>query len=52
MAIMSESACTGEQGLLQVAQETEHPNPQTVLDGGLQTLLKLSNLDIIIGIEN
>ncbi len=39
----------GQQILETIARELQHPDPQLVIDGGLQTLTRLHNLDIIAG---
>ncbi len=40
---------SGEQLLLQIAAELQHPNPQTVVDGGSEILRDLKQRDIILG---
>ena len=39
----------GEQLLQQIAAELQHPNPQTVIDGGSEILRDLKQRDIILG---
>ncbi len=40
---------SGQMLLETIAMELQHPEPQRVIDGGLQTLTRLHNLDIIAG---
>ncbi len=40
---------SGEQLLQQIAAELQHPNPQTVVDGGSEILRDLKRRDIILG---
>ncbi|WP_101756592.1 DUF2063 domain-containing protein [Oceanicoccus sp. KOV_DT_Chl] len=42
-------ARSGRQVLEQIAAEMQHPNPDIVIDGGLQILQQLHSLDIILG---
>ena len=46
-----DSALSGEQALLQIAAELQHPEPQQVVDNGVQLLRKLANLSIICHLE-
>lgn len=39
----------GRQALEHIAIEMQHPNPQVVIDGGIQTYLDLKQRDIILG---
>jgi len=39
----------GEQHLLRIAEELEHPKPNLVIQGGRQTLLQLKEADILLG---
>ena len=39
---------TGEQLLAKIARELAHPQPETVIDGGRQTLTQLFELDILL----
>ena len=47
--IQAEPALTGKSLLAKIAQELQHPNPEMVIQGGKQTLLKLRSTDIILG---
>ena len=47
--IQAEPALTGKSLLTKIAQELQHPNPELVIQGGKQTLLKLRSTDIILG---
>lgn len=40
---------TGQMLLDSIAEELQHPEPQCVIDGGLQILTRLHNLDIVAG---
>ena len=42
---------TGEQALMQIAQEMQHPQPETVIEGGLQTLQQFQQIGIILGTQ-
>ena len=44
-----DGAGSGQQVLAQIAAEIQHPNPQQVVDGGLEILQQLHSLDIILG---
>ena len=44
-----DSNMTGQTALEQVATELQHPTPQAVIDGGLQTLRELKDRNIILG---
>jgi hypothetical protein len=44
-----EPARRGIDLLKKIAQELQHPNPERVIQGGMQTLLKLRNKDVILG---
>jgi len=41
---------TGQELLLQIAQEMQHPNPQVVIDGGLNILEDFKAKEIILGV--
>ncbi len=43
---------SGEKLLLQIAAELQHPNPQTVVDGGSEILSDLKQRDIILGTKS
>ncbi len=40
---------SGQQLLLQLADEMQHPQPQLIVDSGLDTLQQLRSLDIVLG---
>lgn len=40
---------TGHDALAQIARELQHPSPQAVIDGGMQTLKELKDRNIILG---
>ena len=40
---------TGQQALTQIAEELNHPQPEAILAGGLDTLRQLRKKDIILG---
>lgn len=42
---------TGKQVLQQIAEEIKHPQPEQVLNSGLQTLTRLRELDIILATQ-
>ena len=44
----ADDALTGEQALLQLAEEMRHPNPQNLVQMGRDLLLKLQECDIIL----
>lgn len=44
-----ETPRSGEQLLRQIAEEINHPNPQTVVEGGAQLLNDLKQHDILVG---
>ncbi len=46
-----ERKLTGAQVLQRIAEEIQHPQPQQVVDSGLQTLTRLRELDIILGTQ-
>jgi hypothetical protein len=50
--ISEHSAQNGQQLLEQIAAELQHPNPQTVIDGGHEILRDLKQRDIILGTKN
>jgi hypothetical protein len=41
----------GEQHLIRISEELEHPNPNLVIQGGRQTLLQLKEADIVLGVH-
>lgn len=41
---------TGQQLLTQIAEELQHPNPDMVMQGGLQTLTRWHHLQIVLGV--
>ncbi len=43
------AAQSGEQVLLQIAEEMQHPNPQQIIEAGLEIMNQLCGLDIILG---
>jgi uncharacterized protein len=47
--LQSDAFTNGGQVLAQMAQEMQHPQPQQVIDSGLDILKKLHSLDIILG---
>jgi len=47
--IQAEPALSGINLLEKIAQELQHPNPELVIQGGKQTLLKLRSTDIFLG---
>lgn len=50
MQLLQESpGYAGQQYLQQIAQEMNHPEPNTVIQGGLQILLKWRAADIVLG---
>jgi hypothetical protein len=40
---------TGRQAMQQIADELQHPNPETVIQGGVSILQELKNRDIVLG---
>jgi hypothetical protein len=42
---------TGEEVLREMASAMQHPNPDTVIDGGLQIMQQLQQRDVILGIH-
>jgi hypothetical protein len=49
LEILQEGQSTGQRALGRIVEETRHPNPDTVVQGGRDTLEKLRALDIILG---
>jgi len=47
--IQSEQIQSGQQALMQVAQEMQHPEPDLVVQGGHQILLKLQKAGVVLG---
>lgn len=49
--INENTALTGYAALRQIATEMNHPEPETVINGGLYTLQELQQLSVILGIQ-
>lgn len=49
--LVNDENISGQQALEQIAQEMNHPKPDTVMDGGLTALQNLQSNGIIIGIR-
>lgn len=47
--LQQESSVTGSEALLAIAEEMQHPNPDTVVNGGLAILENLRRHDIVLG---
>lgn len=47
--IEDDSTLTGEQALKKISEEMQHPDPDVVIQGGLDTLKDLQQRDIIVG---
>ncbi len=50
--LQEDTARSGNQLLQQIAEELQHPNPQTVIDGGMDLLKQFKDKDIILGTYN
>lgn len=48
---VNEAQQTGQQLLTQIAEELQHPNPDMVMQGGLQTLTRWHHLQIVLGVS-
>ena len=44
-----DTSMTGQAALEQIADELQHPSPQAVIDGGMQTLRELKERNIVLG---
>jgi len=52
LTLLSESTqLTGQQILETIAEELKHPNPEIVIQGGLQTMQQLLAKDILLGVQ-
>ncbi len=49
--LSEDTAMTGEQALAQIAAEMQHPNPEQVIAGGLETMEHLRSKGIILGTQ-
>jgi len=47
----NDTSMTGRQALEQIAQELNHPQPEVIVTGGLDTLRQLRKKDIVLGIR-
>ena len=47
----AEASASGESVLLQLAEEMQHPQPEQIIDSGLQLLQQLLQQDIILGVK-
>lgn len=50
--LLQTTVLTGEQAVLQIAHEMQHPDPQLVLAGGLEILQTLRDAQVILGVRN
>lgn len=52
LTLLSEPAeLTGQQILQSIAEELQHPNPETVIQGGLQIMQQFLEKDILLGVR-
>ncbi len=51
LALLSTGDLSGEQALRQIAAEMQHPEPQVVIDGGLEIMQGLRAEGVIIGVQ-
>jgi uncharacterized protein len=49
LSLLQSTAHSGEEVLLQIAAEMQHPNPQVVLAGGLEIMQSLRESQVILG---
>jgi len=52
LTLLQSSAMSGEEALLQIADEIKHPQPEVVLAGGLEIMQSLRDSQVILGTWN
>ena len=50
-ALQKNSDKTGEEILLQIAEQLKHPDPKIVIEGGFEVIQDFKNRDIILGVK-
>jgi hypothetical protein len=50
--LADEDRMTGRQALETIAQELEHPQPETVVNGGLEIMERLRERHVVLGVRN